>query len=136
MPMLSSKYRRQRFSLLELLNGSLSPGNGCRIRCFTELLDAAEEVSRNNSSWWLTGWVQVSESTGTLSGFGPGSGLTVETDVRCVSAAAAKLSSQSVSLLTSNLRWTHSPRPRHVHCPTLPAVTHMFLPENKLILAY
>lgn len=65
MPMLSSKYRRQRFSPRRaLLDGSLPPGNSCRIRCFSKrYLTHLTEVSGITAASGGAVPVQVSRST-------------------------------------------------------------------------
>lgn len=65
MPMLSSKYRRRRFSPRRALqDGSLPPGNGCRIRCFSKrYLTRLTEVSGITAASCGAVPVQVTRST-------------------------------------------------------------------------
>lgn len=113
MPMLSSEYRRQRFSSAELLNGSLSPGNGCRIRCFSKILNASEVTGITEVNGGPV-WVQVSRFDGDLlTGFSSGGSCSaVEGD-----PPVAPPPNWAHSF-PPDVREVTCPRPGHVHTPT------------------
>ncbi len=103
-----------------LLNGSLPPGNGCRIRCFSELLNAVK-VTRITAAGREPVWVQV--SGGSTGIFSPGLvesrfGFSAEGDVLWLNGQFP------------SWRQVDSPRPGRAHTPTLHVELHTRLHDN------
>lgn len=109
----------------ELLNGSLSPGNGCRIRCVSDLLYAAE-VTRINSARCYTrlGLGCQGDRGDLVTGFG----FCVLREKSC--GSAPKQGTQ-FPLLTS--KEAASPRPGHLqdsHAHSGSLATHFIYGEE------